>query len=106
MKRNSFSNFAFLFMILGIVGCVTNDNTNTEIHPNDESVDYHSELYDKPCKQFVGDDAETFHTILTDLCSQELWNARDCYDACHFLMIPMHYAFKSADEQGVKAFNK
>lgn len=99
-----FNIFIFLFMMLNIVGCGTNDNTNTDIHPNEETVDYHRKLYNKPCKQLEGVDATMFHNILSDLCSQELWRARDCYDACSWMIVPMHYAFKSGDDYAVSEF--
>lgn len=43
-------------------------------------------------------------TVLTVL-KDDLWTPRDMYDACHHLMVPMHYAFRAGDETAVRAFS-
>jgi len=43
---------------------------------------------------------KTLHEMLQD----PLWKERDAYDAGHFLMIPMHYAFKSEDMKKINEF--
>ena len=36
-------------------------------------------------------------TNLKELLSQDLWSERDGYDACHYLMIPMHAVFRNPE---------
>lgn len=38
------------------------------------------------------------------LLKEDLWTERDLYDACHYLMIPMHYAFYAGDELYITSF--
>ena len=38
------------------------------------------------------------------LLGEDLWTARDMYDASHYLMIPMHYAFRARDEETIALF--
>lgn len=38
------------------------------------------------------------------LLEEDLWTARDMYDSCHYLMIPMYYAFYSGDEAYISRF--
>ncbi len=38
------------------------------------------------------------------LLGEDLWTARDMYDASHYLMIPMHYAFRARDEEAIALF--
>lgn len=47
-----------------------------------------------------------FHKILTILCNQELWNESNAYDACHALMIPLHYAYYSNDSIAIELFEQ
>lgn len=61
--------------------------------------------YQQQCERLGEKDQQVFHTLLSDLCSQELWSARDMYDACSWLMVPMHYAFKSGDDYAVGQFH-
>lgn len=39
------------------------------------------------------------------LLEEDLWTERDAYDAGHYLMIPMHYAFRSGDWETVGMFS-
>ncbi len=101
IKRYPLSFIVCLVMVLDLVGCNTNDNHNTDFLPNEDT-----KIYNKQCKQLESTDTETFHAILYDLCSQELWNTRDCYDACSWMIVPMHYAFKSGDDYAVSEFSQ
>lgn len=35
---------------------------------------------------------------------EDLWTERDMYDAAHYLMVPMHYAFRSGDTEKMAEF--
>lgn len=36
---------------------------------------------------------------ISKMLKDPLWGERDAYDAGHYLMVPMHYAFKSEDSK-------
>ncbi len=40
------------------------------------------------------------------LLQEDLWNKRDMYDASNYLMVPMHYAFRSGDIEKIEAFHR
>ena len=40
------------------------------------------------------------------LLKEDLWTARDMYDASHYLMVPMHYAFRSGDTGKIEEFHE
>lgn len=48
---------------------------------------------------------EDHRKVILTLLSQDLWTPRDMYDACHYLMVPMHYAFRCGDDEIVRAFS-
>jgi len=75
-----FLSFAFI-LILVIIGCAKNKNNKNIITIDD--------LWSK-----------TIHQILQD----DLWLERDAYDAGHFMMVPMHYAFLSKDIKKMNEF--
>lgn len=47
-----------------------------------------------------------YKEIIYDLLEQNLWTARDVYDAAHYLMLPMYYAFFSGDGETVSLFSE
>ena len=98
-----FKWFYSLLMVMSIVGCRGEKDNITIIDGIDESKK--SNLYFYRCNKLEKEYDEKFHLLLSDLCSQELWNSRDCYDACSWLIIPMHYAFKSGDDNSVSKFH-
>lgn len=97
-----------LITISVIFSCQNSDNSQKETQtnePSENSLD--SNIYNMYCcNRLQTLDENEFHSILRDLCSQELWSARDLYDACNWLMIPMHYAFKAGDDYAIDQFNK
>ena len=38
------------------------------------------------------------------LLTEDLWTERDMYDACHYMMIPMYYAFWSGDTETIQMY--
>ena len=40
-----------------------------------------------------------------DLLKYDLWSQENAYDAAHFLMVPMHFAYKNNDAKLIKAFD-
>jgi len=94
-----------IFITITIIACVAKDDSSNESHNGDliDVNDYN--FYMQMCNKLGENDNKLFHTLLTDLCSQQLWSARDIYDACHYLMIPMHYSFKSGDYYAIKQFH-
>lgn len=40
---------------------------------------------------------------LESVLSQDLWTDRDAYDACHYLMIPLHAAFRTKERENDQA---
>lgn len=45
-----------------------------------------------------------YHDTVLVLLQEDLWTSRDMYDACHYLMIPMHYAFRAGDTETIQLF--
>lgn len=45
-----------------------------------------------------------YNSTVKMLLKEDLWTERDMYDAVHYLMIPMHYAFRAGDEGTVSLF--
>lgn len=42
--------------------------------------------------------------LVAELLHERLWTPRDAYDAAHFLMIPMHAAFRAENGRRIEAF--
>ena len=99
--------YAFLIMtIVCVIGCSAGNNDNAKVLMTEETDVGGVELvYQYNCRMLVNTDNTNFHRLLSNLCSQELWNSRDCYDACSWMIVPMHYAFKSGDDYSVTAFH-
>lgn len=52
----------------------------------------------------IGSSSDEWNKTIATLIKEPLWNLRDAYDASHTLMVPMHFAFASADIKGIKQF--
>lgn len=50
------------------------------------------------------EESSLYDTTVGVLLTQDLWTERDTYDAAHYLMVPMHYAFQSGNAQYIHAF--
>lgn len=47
---------------------------------------------------------ELYQNTVLMLLQEDLWTERDMYDAGHYLMVPMHYAFYSKNDNAIAAF--
>ena len=47
-----------------------------------------------------------YEKTVSQLLTEDLWTPRDMYDASHCLMVPMHYAFASGDQDKISAFHQ
>lgn len=45
-----------------------------------------------------------YEKYISALLDEKLYKSRDAYDACHYLMVPMYYAFQSKNETYVKMY--
>ena len=53
------------------------------------------------------DEEETLYAqTVSQLLTQDLWTSRDMYDASHYLMVPMHYAFSSGNDEKMAEFHQ
>lgn len=75
-----FLSFTFILTLV-IIGCAKNKNNKNIV-------------------VIDGLWSKTIHQILQD----DLWLERDAYDAGHFMMVPMHYAFLSKDIKKMNEF--
>ena len=57
-----------------------------------------------PAGALTAEEAALYDTTVGVLLTQDLWTERDTYDAAHYLMVPMHYAFQSGNAQYIHAF--
>lgn len=82
--------------ILGIVFLITHKALAATITTNESSTNY---LTSK-----IGSSSEEWEKTVAKLTSEDLWSIRDAYDSSHILMIPMHFAFATADIKGIEQF--
>lgn len=47
-----------------------------------------------------------YEMYVQGLLGENLCNARDAYDACHYMMVPMHYAFQSQNSEYIQMFQE
>lgn len=62
-------------------------------------------LYAGGAEPLTEEGRDLYERCVGALLKEDLWTERDAYDAGHYLMIPMHYAFRSGDLETVKAFS-
>lgn len=61
-------------------------------------------LYTGTAEPLTEEEQALYDDTVKVLLKEDLWTARDMYDACHYLMIPMHYAFRAGDEEAIQLF--
>ncbi|MCT6923382.1 hypothetical protein [Metasolibacillus sp.] len=82
------------FFVIFISGCVeaNSDKKKDLTEYKSEYVKYsEDELWNRTVKKYI---------------NSNLWNERDRYDAGHFLMVPMHYAFQTENKELIAVFQK
>lgn len=52
------------------------------------------------------DEQALYKSTVSVLLQEDLWTERDMYDAAHYLMVPMHYAFDSGDSEKIAQFHQ
>lgn len=62
-------------------------------------------LYRGSAELLSEEEAALYDSTVKVLLTQELWTSRDAYDACHYLMVPMYYAFRSGDTNTIWLFS-
>ncbi|MED4553645.1 hypothetical protein P9305_13025 [Lysinibacillus capsici] len=90
-----------VFLVISFSGCT---ETNSEIEKvksdkNDVLIGYGSKYVKKS-------ENELWELTVKEYIESDLWNERDRYDAGHFLMVPMHYAFQSENTEMIELFQK
>lgn len=56
----------------------------------------------------INNSSETvmYEKYISVLLKEKLYKSRDAYDSCHYLMIPMYYAFQSGNDSYVEMYKK
>lgn len=49
---------------------------------------------------------EMYEKYVQTLLEEKLYNSRDAYDTCHYLMVPMYYAFQTQNQEYIEMFQK
>lgn len=68
------------------------------------SLDELRALYTGSAEPLRAEDRAYYESNLGELLEADLWTERDMYDACHYLMLPMYYAFYSEDAVFIARF--
>lgn len=63
-----------------------------------------STLYTNQSEALDSKHQALYEEIMMKLLQEDLWTERDMYDACHYLMVPMHYAFYSGSQDIIHQF--
>lgn len=61
-------------------------------------------LYTGTVESLDAEERALYDSTIGVLLEEDLWTERDMYDACHYLMIPMYYAFYAGDEAYISHF--
>lgn len=54
----------------------------------------------------VCDEQTMYQKYVQTLLEEKLYDSRDAYDTCHYMMIPMHYAFQTENAEYIEMFKK
>ena len=111
MKRGT-RVFAVLVALSFSLSFITACSSSSEPHSGGDSVRVPaSEVYAACLVPYTGaashlSEAEQrlYNDTVIALLEQELWTSRDAYDASHYLMVPMFYAFRSGESSLIEAY--
>ena len=97
--RRVFSFIALIAVILSsLTACEQAKQSETRISASDDT-----NIWTPPAPvtamALTKEEPSIYDTTVGILLTQDLWTERDTYDAAHYLMIPMHYAFQSGNAQ-------
>lgn len=56
-------------------------------------------------KYLSTEESELYFNTISQVLKDDLWSSRDMYDACHYLMVPMHFAFETRNEEYISEFS-
>lgn len=68
-------------------------------------LEHNSEAYNSDAFQVTDEKERYVEKRIMAVCSEDLFCARDAYDSCHCLMIPMRWAFAKNKIEVIKTFN-
>lgn len=102
--RRIFSIITLIAVILSsLTACGQAKQSETGISASDDT-----DMWTPPAPvtamMLTKEESSLYDTTVGVLLTQDLWTERDTYDAAHYLMIPMHYAFQSGNAQYIHAF--
>lgn len=104
--------FAVLVALSFSLSFITACSSSSEPHSGGDSVRVPaSEVYAACLVPYTGaashlseDEQRLYNDTVIALLEQELWTSRDAYDASHYLMVPMFYAFRSGESSLIEAY--
>lgn len=102
--RRIFSIITLIAVILSsLTACGQVKQSETGISASDDT-DIWTPPAPATAMALTKEESSLYDTTVGVLLTQDLWTERDTYDAAHYLMIPMHYAFQSGNAQYIHAF--
>lgn len=67
-------------------------------------VELSAQLYTGKVEPLTAEQQKIYAHCIGTLLEEDLWTPRDMYDTCHYLMLPMYYAFYSGNDDTVRSF--
>lgn len=111
MKRGT-RVFAALVALSFSLSFITACSSSSDPHPDGDPTEAaSSEAYAACLAPYTGaanhlseEEQRLYNDTVIALLEQELWTSRDAYDASHYLMVPMFYAFRSGESSLIEAY--
>ena len=95
----------FVVSVLTMLVFTACDRTPTEDTPtNVPSVTGMVSMTPKVEESDITSNRELYIDVVIEVLKNDLFLARDCYDSCHYLMVPLYFAFQEKDVRMINAF--
>lgn len=96
-------NIIAIILLISMLFCSCSNINNVQSDSNSENK-YDLSFYKKTAEPLDEVEKERYEDIITELLDEDLWTTQDAYDTAHYLMVPMHYAYKSSNQNYVNMY--
>lgn len=94
-----------MLSMMAACGASGSSSNSTAADITEISIETVRELYTGASETLTPEEQSLYDNTVMAWLQDDLWRGRDLYETGHNLMIPMHYAFRSQNEEAIAAFS-
>lgn len=94
-----------MLSMMAACGASGSPSNSTAADITEISIETVRELYTGASETLTPEEQSLYDNTVMAWLQDDLWRGRDLYETGHNLMIPMHYAFRSQNEEAIAAFS-